>query len=59
MNKKEKRNTAKARILLLEVRNFLTKERNEAEGNIERQAELNKNIEKILLVLDLTKEEKI
>jgi hypothetical protein len=58
MTRKEKRNTQKAKSLLLEVRNFLTRERNEAHGNDTKQQEFNINIDKILLIVDLLKETK-
>ena len=57
MTKKEKRNAQKARILLLDVRNFLTAQRND-ESNDEKQAEYNRNIERLLQAIDLTKEER-
>lgn len=58
MTHKERRNAQKARILLTEVRNFLTAERNKAHGDDKRQKEYNINIDKILLLIDLTQEEK-
>jgi hypothetical protein len=58
MTHKERRNAQKARILLTEVRNFLTSERNKAHGDEKRQKEYNINIDKILLLIDLTQEEK-
>lgn len=57
MTKQEKRNTQKARILLLDVRNFLTAQRNN-ESNDEKQAEYNRNIERLLQAIDLTKSER-
>lgn len=57
MTKKEKRNTQKARILLLDVRNFLTAQRNN-EKDERRQAEYNRNIERLLQAIDLTKAER-
>lgn len=57
MTKKEKRNAQKARILLLDVRNFLTAQRN-AEKDESAQAEYNRNIERILQAIDLTKAER-
>ena len=58
MTHREKRNATKARILLTEIRNFLTEERNKAHGDDKRQKEYNINIDKILLLIDLTQEEK-
>ena len=58
MTHKEKRNAQKARILLTEIRSFLTAERNKAHGDDKRQKEYNINIEKVLLLIDLTQEEK-
>jgi hypothetical protein len=58
MTTKEKRNMIKARILLTEVRNFLTEERNKAQGDDKKQKDYNINIDKILLLIDLTQEEK-
>ena len=57
MTKKEKRNAQKARILLLDVRNFLTAQRN-SESDERKQAEYNRNIERILQAIDLTKAER-
>ena len=57
MTKKEKRNAQKARILLLDVRNFLTAQRNTAKDE-SAQAEYNRNIERILQAIDLTKAER-
>ena len=57
MTKKEKRNAQKARILLLDVRNFLTAQRN-TETDESAQAEYNRNIERILQAIDLTKAER-
>ena len=53
MTKKEKRNAQKARILLLDVRNFLTEQRNN-ENDESNQAEYNRNIERLLLAIELT-----
>jgi hypothetical protein len=53
MTKKEKRNTQKARILLLDVRNFLTEQRNNEKNEI-KQADYNRNIERLLLAIELT-----
>lgn len=53
MTKKEKRNTQKARILLLDVRNFLTAQRN-TEKDESKQAEYNRNIERLLQAIELT-----
>ena len=58
MTHKERRNAEKSRNLLAEVRNFLTAERNKAHGDDKRQKEYNINIDKILLLIDLTQEEK-
>ena len=57
MTKKEKRNAQKARVLLLDVRNFLTAQRNN-EKDESAQAEYNRNIERILQAIDLTKAER-
>ena len=57
MTKKEKRNAQKARVLLLDVRNFLTAQRN-TEKDESAQAEYNRNIERILQAIDLTKAER-
>lgn len=57
MTKKEKRNMMKARILLLDVRNFLTEQRNN-EKDESKRAEYNRNIERLLLAIDLTKAER-
>ena len=57
MTKKEKRNAQKARILLLDVRNFLTAQRNNEKDGI-TQDEYNRNIERILQAIDLTKAER-
>lgn len=57
MTKKEKRNAQKARILLLDVRNFLTAQRNN-EKDESKQAEYNRNIERILQAIDFTKAER-
>lgn len=57
MTKKEKRNAQKERALLLDVRNFLTAQRNK-ENDSEKQAEYNRNIEKLLQAIDLTKAER-
>lgn len=53
MTKKEKRNTQKARILLLGIRNFLTEQRNN-EKDESKQADYNRNIERLLLAIELT-----
>ena len=57
MTQKEKRNTQKASILLLDVRNFLTAQRN-SEKYDSKQAEYNRSIEKLLQAIDLTKSER-
>ena len=57
MTKKEKRNLQKARIFLLDVRNFLTTQRNN-EKDESKQAEYNRNIERILMAIELTMSEK-
>ena len=52
MTNKEKKNNASAKKLLLEVRNFLTEQRNKASQ--EEQQAFNENIKKILFcVFDL------
>lgn len=53
MTKKEKRNAQKARILLLDIRNFLTVQRNN-EKDERKQADYNRNIERLLLAIELT-----
>jgi hypothetical protein len=57
MTRKEKRNAQKARILLLDVRNFLTAQRN-TEKDESKQAEYNRNIERLLQAIDLTNAER-